>query len=72
MNDTKYYVYRFRNRNGFEFKRTKCNDYWSHDYKVCWQYSKQGATQIANRLNERSKGFYEYGIVEIDKAEEWS
>lgn len=64
----KYYIYRFHN--GITFKRTKCNDYWSHDYKVCWQYSKQGATQIVDRLSKQSEGFYQYGIIEVDKVEE--
>ena len=64
----KYYVYRFRKY--FEFKRTKCNDYWSKKYADCWQYSKQGATNIVNTLNKFSKGFYRYGMIKVDEAED--
>ncbi len=60
----KYYVFRFRKH--FEFKRTKCNDYWSTNYDKCWQYSQQGARGIVNALNARSKGFYQYGMIEVN------
>ena len=64
----KYYVFRYRD--GFQFKRTKCNDYWCGDHTKCWQYSRQGALGILKRLKENSNGFYEYGIIETDKADQ--
>ncbi len=63
----KYYVYRYHNR--YEFKRTKCNDYWSRDYKCCWQYSKQGAKKIVERETAHGKGFYQYGMIEVSDAQ---
>lgn len=67
----KYYIFRFSENSGFMFKRTKCNDYWSKDFSICWKYSKQGAENIVNRMNSRRKNnIYEYGIVEVDKVEE--
>lgn len=48
----KYYVIK-TTKNGVEYKRTKCCDYWSKSKDGCWQYSKQGARQIAERLNSQ-------------------
>lgn len=64
----KYYIYRFHKR--FEFKRTKTLDYWTTKYSDCWQYSKQGAKKIVDGYNARSKGFYQYGMIEVEKVEE--
>ena len=47
----KYYLIR-TTRNGIEYRRTKCLDYWSRNKCECWQFSKQGAEKIAKRLNE--------------------
>lgn len=41
---------------GIEYKRYKCIDGWSKDKTNCWQFSKQGAQRIADKLNDR------YGI----------
>ena len=46
----KYYVIK-TTKNGVEYKRTKCLDYWTKDKSICWQFSKQGAERIAERLN---------------------
>ena len=48
--DPKYYVIR-TTRTGIMYKRTKCLDKWSRTPEGCWQYSKQGAQKIADRLN---------------------
>ena len=67
----KYYIFRFNENSGFKFKRTKCNDYWSNDYKICWQYSKQGAKKIVDEKNAgRKNNLYEYGMIEVDKVDE--
>ena len=67
----KYYIYRFNEKSGFKFKRTKCNDYWSNDFSICWQYSKQGAKKIVDEKNAgRKNNLYQYGMVETDKAEQ--
>ena len=67
----KYYVYKFNTKSGFKFKRTKCSDYWSNDYNICWQFTKQGAKGIIDFLNERRKNdLYVYGMIEVDKAEQ--
>ena len=66
----KYYIYRYHKNNGFVFKRTKCNDYWTHNYNICWQFSKLGATKIVKFLNDRRKNdLYEYGMIEVDKVD---
>ena len=67
----KYYIYRFNRNSGFVFKRTKCSDYWTHNYRLCWEFSKQGAKKIVDLLNDRRRNdLYEYGKIEVEKAEE--
>ena len=67
---TKYYVYRFCKNSGFAFKRTKTTDYWTHDFSVCWQYSKKGAENIVKFNEERKKNnLYQYGMVSVDEVE---
>ncbi len=46
-----------------EYKKYKCIDGWSTDPKECWQFSKAGAQNIANRLNEQ----HEYGSQSYPK-----
>lgn len=65
----KYYVIK-TTKDGIEYKRTKCLDYWSRTKEGCWQYSLQGAKQISDRLNSqlapywRNKIHYNYIKVE--------
>jgi hypothetical protein len=67
----KYYIYRFNEKSGYTFKKTKCNDYWSNNFAICWQYSEQGAKKIVNAKNEaRKNNLYQYGMVETDKVEQ--
>lgn len=67
----KYYIYRFNKKSGFTFKRTKCNDRWSNDFSVCWEYSEQGAKKIVDEKNARRKNnLYQYGMVETGKAKQ--
>lgn len=67
----KYYIWKFRPDDGFWFKRTKCNDYWSRKPDGCWQYTKEGAKKIVARYEER-KTYRKriYGIVAVDKVDE--
>lgn len=66
----KYYIYRFNEKSGFKFKRTKCNDYWHSDFSICWQYSKQGAKKIVDEKNARRKNnLYYYGMIEVNNVE---
>lgn len=46
----KYYVIK-TTRDGIQYKRYKCIDGWTTDKKICWGFSKQGAKNIADRLN---------------------
>ena len=48
----KYYVIKTTSK-GVEYKKYKCIDGWSRDKSECWQFSKQGAKKIADRLNEQ-------------------
>lgn len=67
----KFYIYRFNKNSGFKFKRTKCNDYWSNNFKICWQYSEKGAKGIVGYINSHKKNnLYTYGIVAVDKVDE--
>ena len=50
--EPKYYVIR-TTKSGIMYKRTKTLDKWSSNPECCWQYSRQGAQRIADRLNER-------------------
>ena len=47
----KYYVIK-TTKDGISYKRYKCIDGWSKNRTECWQFSKQGAEQIAKRLND--------------------
>lgn len=47
----KYFVIR-TTRSGIEYKRYKCSEGWTRNKSICWQFSKQGAQKIADRLNE--------------------
>lgn len=48
----KYYVIK-TTRNGIEYKRTKCLDSFTKEKSEAYQYSKQGAEDIAKRLNDQ-------------------
>ncbi len=64
----KYYVIK-TTKDGVTFKRTKTLDYWSKNKADCWQYSKQGATKIAQRYNKgipnHMKYKVHYNILEV-------
>lgn len=61
----KWYVIR-TTKYGIEYKKAKCLATWSKTKDGCWQYSLQGAKQIADRLNSalnpywRDKIHYNY------------
>ena len=58
----KYFVIK-TTKNGIEYKRYKCIDGWTKDKLQCWQFSKQGAEQIAQRLNDGIKEpFWKAGV----------
>lgn len=68
----KYYVIR-TDKNGIKYKRTCTLDYWSNTPQGCWQYSKQGAKNIAERYNKfRTKWDIQqntvYSILEVPEA----
>ena len=52
-----------------KYKKYKCIDGWSKNCKECWQFSKQGAKKIINRLKEREyknkvlKGLIDFQMV---------
>lgn len=50
----KFYVIK-TTRKGIEYKRYKCIEGWSKTPDECWQFSKQGAEKIAERLNREYK-----------------
>lgn len=53
-NRVRYYVIK-TTKAGIEFKRYKCIEGWSRDRSECWKFSKQGAQQIADRLNKECR-----------------
>lgn len=64
----KYYVYRISKISGRkEYKRAKTLDIFvSEKLKdSCWQYSKQGATGIIKKCNDRCGWHYEYGMESV-------
>lgn len=65
MADQKYYVIR-TTKTGIMYKRAKCLNKWSRYPEDCWQYSKHGAQQIADRLNAqvnpRGEPWWKVGI----------
>lgn len=51
----KVYIVKINKQIGtVEYKRYKCIDGWSKNKNMCWQFSKQGALKIIERLK------YEY------------
>ena len=51
----KYYIKKYnREFNTIEYKRYKCIDGFCKNRELCWQFSKQGALKIIERLK------YEY------------
>lgn len=59
-------VYRIHNGRK-EYKRTKTSDQWTTNTAQCWNFSKQGATNIVKRLIESQhpqNQFYIYGLEE--------
>ena len=66
----KYYVIK-TTKNGIEYKRTKCLDYFTKEKSEAYQYSKQGAENIAERLNkqlhESWKNRIHYNTLAADK-----
>lgn len=63
----KYYVVKIMN-NGKYYKKYKCIDGWSKNPEDCWQFTKSGALQIANRLNQTVKSVFSpfYDIEEVN------
>ena len=45
----KFYIKKVHG-NSIEYKRYKCIDGWNRDKNCCWQFSKQGAEKIIERL----------------------
>lgn len=62
----KYFVIRTNKATGKKhYMKTKTVGGWRTDKASCWQFSKQGAKNIANRYSEYSHpvySMYEYGI----------
>lgn len=52
-----------------EYKRYKCIDGWSRDKSCCWQFSKQGAEKIIERLRSgihpSRRNEFEFSIEEV-------
>ena len=47
----KYYIKKTNLQTGtVEYKRYKCSDGFSKDKTLCWQFSRQGALKIIERL----------------------
>lgn len=63
----KWYVIK-TTKDGVLFKRYKCIDGWTKDKEKCWKFSKQGAKQIADRLNEKYEIPYKvhYNIMKAE------
>ena len=47
----KYYIKKTNKQTGrVEYKRYKCSDGFDKNKEVCWQFTKQGASKIIERL----------------------
>lgn len=65
----KYYVIRIDKETKVKsYMKTKCVGGWLNDKANCWQFSKQGAKNIAKRYSEYPNPIfrkYEYGIEAV-------
>lgn len=65
----KYYIVKKNNQNGtVEYYRYKCIVGWSKKKENCWQFSKQGALKIIERLKReywRNIKNLEFSIEEV-------
>jgi len=67
----KYYVIE-TTKNGVLYKRYKCIEGWTTEKhkNLCWKFSKQGARQIADRLNNELNEYWQnkihYNIIEAE------
>lgn len=49
----KYYIKKINHQLGtVEYKRYKCSDGFTNNKAICWQFSKQGALKIIERLKD--------------------
>lgn len=64
----KYYVI-CTTADGILFKQYKCIEGWTKDSAICWQFSKQGAEKIAERLNEKYSVSFKrhYNILKVER-----
>ena len=65
----KYYIRKTNTRTGaIEYKRYKCTDGFCRDKRLCWQFSRQGALKILDRLNHEyfwSRDHIEFSLEEV-------
>lgn len=65
----KYYIKRTNKQTGrIEYKRYKCIDGFCRDKSLCWQFSKQGALKIIERLKAeywRNIDILEFELEEV-------
>lgn len=63
----KYFVIK-TTKEGIEYKKYKCIDGWTKNKEICWKFSRQGAKQIADRLNEKYEIPYKvhYNILKAE------
>lgn len=65
----KYYIKKTNLQTGrVEYKRYKCIDGFDKDKTVCWQFSKQGALGIIERLKREYWRNLDHIVFEIESA----
>ena len=66
----KYYIKMTNTQTGtVQYKRCKCTDGFTPNRDLCWQFSKQGALKIIERLKKEYQRNIENLTFEIEPAE---
>ena len=66
----KYYIKKINKQFGtVEYKRYKCSDGFSRNKDLCWQFSKQGAEKIIERLKNEYRRNISNITFELETAD---
>ena len=65
----KYYIKKTNTQTGrVEYKQYKCSDGFNRNKEVCWQFSKQGAMKIIERLKKEYWRNIDNLLFELEEA----
>ena len=63
----KYYIKMFNKQTGkTKYKRYKCIDGFTENKDLCWQFSKQGAQKIIERLTDKDRSEYRRNLHNLE------